>query len=522
VTTRLERAEPVPGGDAPTLGGLLARLRERGIACRTSLSPDLAIGGVQIDSRKVGKGDLFVALPGSCADGFAYARDALRAGAVAVVSEGDGVGQAELPGVHVADAAAAAGHIAAIVAGEPSATVGLVGVTGTNGKTSCTYLLESVWRAAGVPCGVGGTIDQRGPGFARPARLTTPDPIELQSFLAELRDAGARWAALEVSSHALSQKRIAGCSFRAAIFTNLTRDHLDYHADEEAYFAAKLSLFTHYLQAPEGVAVLNAADSRSAAVAGACSPRRVVTYSAAAAAKADVVAKAGGDSRGPLSGSIVANGCEIRFVSQLFGEVNLANIAAVAAAGIALGVDPAAIAAGIEACEPVPGRFERVGSGDPAVFVDYAHTPDALERTLMGARRLCRGRLVTVFGCGGDRDRGKRPVMGEIAGRLADVAVLTSDNPRSEDPAAILGSIEEGVAPGLEKSGAGQLARDGTARGYLVEPDRERAIRAAIALAHSADVVVVAGKGHEDYQEIAGVRRPFDDRAVVRRILEGV
>jgi UDP-N-acetylmuramoyl-L-alanyl-D-glutamate--2,6-diaminopimelate ligase len=505
------------------LGDLLRDLAARGFVCRSSLPSATPISGAQLDSRKIRRGDLFIALPGHRADGLEYARDAVRAGAIAVVcAQGRSDATGELPTVFVGDAAgglaAITGHIAAILAGDPSRDVALVGVTGTNGKTSCTYLLESVWNAAGIPCGVGGTISQRGPGFARTAHLTTPDAIELQAFLSELRDAGARWAALEVSSHALSQHRIEGCEFRAAIFTNLTRDHLDYHGDEDSYFAAKLKLFTRHLVPRTGVAILNADDPREEAIRRARGAEPVVTYSGSGDPCADVRVFAESAPGVAARGRVVGLGQEISFSSRLFGEANVANIAAVAAAALATGVDPGAIGEGISRCAPVPGRLERVGDGEPAVFVDYAHTPDALERTLAAARHMSRGRLIVVFGCGGDRDRGKRPMMGAIAGGRADVAILTSDNPRSEDPLAILAAIEEGMAGLMHRAQAVELAR-GDVRGYLVEPDRERAIRIALSVAHSSDLVVIAGKGHEDYQEIAGVRRPFDDRTTAARVL---
>jgi UDP-N-acetylmuramoyl-L-alanyl-D-glutamate--2,6-diaminopimelate ligase len=348
--------------------------------------------------------------------------------------------------------------------------------------------------------------------------LTTPDAIELQTFLAELRDAGARWAALEVSSHALAQHRIEGCTFRAAIFTNLTRDHLDYHCDEEEYFAAKLLLFTRHLAPGSGVAILNLDDPRGESIRRARGAEPVTTYSGSGNPRADIRILADSGTGGAARGRIVGMGHDISFASRLFGEANLANIAAVAAAALATGVDPKAIGEGISQCAPVPGRLERIGAADPAVFVDYAHTPDALERTLEAAKHMARGRVIVVFGCGGDRDRGKRPIMGAIAGRIADVALLTSDNPRSEEPRAILTAIEEGVAGLLTRTDASDLAGC-AARGYLVEPDRERAIRIALSIAHPHDLVVIAGKGHESYQEIAGVRRPFDDRALAARVM---
>lgn len=509
--------------DTLALGDLLRSLKDRGFACRTTLSPAMPVSGAEIDSRKIRPGDLFIALAGHRADGLAFARDAVRAGAVAVVCDEE---RRDVPadtpvvivGGNASELAKSVGHIAALLTGDPSRDVSLVGVTGTNGKTSCTYLMESVWQAAGIPCGVGGTINQRGPGFERPARLTTPDAIELQNFLAELRQAGARWAALEVSSHALAQHRIEGTTFRAAVFTNLTRDHLDYHCDEEEYFAAKLLLFTRHLAPGSGIAILNADDPHAENIRRARGREPVVTYSGSGNPAADVRVVADSGAGGRARGRIVGLGQEIPFASRLFGAANLANIAAVAAAALATGISPEAVGEGVSLCAPVPGRLERIGEGEPAVFVDYAHTPDALERTLAAARHMARGRVIVVFGCGGDRDRGKRPIMGAIAGRIADVAVLTSDNPRSEDPTAILRAVEEGIADLLPRAEAVDLAREG-ARGYLVEADRERAVRVALALAHPRDIVVIAGKGHEDYQEIAGVRRPFDDRALAARVM---
>jgi len=506
-----------------SLGELLRSLQTRGFACRTTLPSATPVSGAQIDSRKIRSGDLFIALPGHRADGLEFARDAVRAGAVAVLCEegrldvSSGIPMVMVGG-RAGELAKIVGHIAALLADDPSHDVSLVGVTGTNGKTSCTYLMESIWKAAGIPCGVGGTINQRGPGFERPARLTTPDAIELQAFLAELSKAGARWAALEVSSHALAQHRIEGATFRAAIFTNLTRDHLDYHCDEEEYFAAKLLLFTRHLAPGGGIAILNADDPREEDIRRSRGREPVVTYSGSGDPAADVRVVADSDPGGSARGRILGMGREIPFASRLFGEANLANIAAVAATALATGIAPEAIGEGVSRCAPVPGRLERIGEGEPAVFVDYAHTPDALERTLAAARHMARGRVIVVFGCGGDRDRGKRPIMGAIAGRIADVAVLTSDNPRSEDPTAILTAIEEGIADLLPKADAGDLVLGG-ARGYLVEADRERAVRAALSLAHPRDIVVIAGKGHEDYQEIAGVRRPFDDRALAARVM---
>ncbi len=506
--------------DGKSIAELVRGLERCGIACSTTLADSTRVLRVEVDSRRVRPGDLFVAVPGARAHGLAFAPQAVASGAVAVLCATSHRGVAtDLPAIFVDDVQRATGHLAALVAGEPAERVALVGVTGTNGKTSCTYLLESIWRAAGVPCGVGGTIVQRGPGFERSASLTTPGAVELQAFLAELSRAGARWAALEVSSHALAQHRVAGAIFRAAVFTNLTRDHLDYHRTEDEYFAAKMMLFSEYLDHDSGVAVVNADDPRADLVRNSACGGSVVTYSGSGAA-ADLRVEEATSSLGGVRGTLVGLGQRIAFSSRLFGAANLSNIAAAAAAALATGVDPEAVGRGLAQAAPVPGRLERIGNEDPAVFVDYAHTPDALERTLAAVRQLAPARVVVVFGCGGDRDRGKRPLMGGIAARLADIVVLTSDNPRSEDPDDILAEIETGVVGVIARAEPRDLETPG-ARGYVVEEDREAAIRLALGVAQPADVVVIAGKGHEDYQEIAGVRRPFDDRALVAALTRG-
>ena len=493
---------------------LSTRLRERGFRTDTT-GPDAEVTGATSDSRRVAAGDIFVALPGARTDGARFTADALAAGAVAVACIPGGA-PPDAPALLVDDIARAAGHLASLVYGEPGRTLELVGVTGTNGKTSCTYLLESIWLAAGIDPGVIGTVSVRWSGHEETAAMTTPAASDLQRALAAMIEAGVAAAAVEISSHALSQHRAAGCAFDAAIFTNLTRDHLDYHGDAESYFEAKASLFLEHLAA-DGVAVLNADDSYAMRIANRLEAAQVRTFSTEHGASTyahvrDVkIGLEGIDARVALGAD------EIRVDTCLVGLPNLANVLAAAAAAHARGIAVDAIEAGIHKCRPVPGRLERVGSALPVVFVDYAHTPDALERTLATARTLARGRLIVAFGCGGDRDRGKRPMMGAIAARGADVCVLTSDNPRSEEPAAIVAEIEAGVDGIMPESTFERLA-DPKAHGYAVEVDRERAIEAALALASPDDVVVIAGKGHETYQEVAGVRRHFDDREVVARL----
>jgi len=328
--------------------------------------------------------------------------------------------------------------------------------------------------------------------------------------------AGCRSVVFEVSSHALAQHRVAGCRFRAALFTNLTRDHLDYHGDEESYFQAKARLFHDYLP-PDGAAVINVDDPWGARLAAGLTGTRLWRYSVDGKdAEGRVLAVEGDLERNKVSMEI--DGRRLHVESQLVGRVNVANLLAAATAALALEIDPEAIESGLAACPPVPGRLERVGGGPPLVLVDYAHTPDALERALAALGRPPGGRLIVCFGCGGDRDRGKRPMMGAVAAAGADVVVLTSDNPRSESPDRIIADMEEGCRGRINRIDREAAAAGGS--GYLVEADRERAIALAIDVAGERDLVLIAGKGHENYQEVAGHRRPFDDRVVVRRLLE--
>jgi UDP-N-acetylmuramoyl-L-alanyl-D-glutamate--2,6-diaminopimelate ligase len=334
--------------------------------------------------------------------------------------------------------------------------------------------------------------------------------------------AGTDCVAMEVSSHALDQRRVAGCRIRAALFTNLTRDHLDYHASEDSYFAAKASLFREYLGPGRGVAVLNADDERVSTLVAELHDHDVWSVSTSPGARARARVNSAECTLAGIDATFDLGGDVVRVRSPLVGAANLSNLLAVAALARGTGIDPDTIAKGLSACPAVPGRMERIAAAAdgsaPAVFVDYAHTPDALERSLKALQGETSGRIIAVFGCGGDRDRGKRPIMGRIAATLADVAVLTSDNPRSEDPHAILDEIETGIGARKSRRSAAELAAGGTG-GYLVEADRLVAIETAIAIAGADDVVLVAGKGHEDYQETAGTKRHFDDREVARATL---
>jgi UDP-N-acetylmuramoyl-L-alanyl-D-glutamate--2,6-diaminopimelate ligase len=487
----------------------------QGTGARGDFGADPDVSRVTGDSREVGPGSVFFALPGSRADGHLFAAEAARRGAVAVVAERP---VACAPAVlFLAPSARRAMAVAAAnFHGRPGERLLLAGVTGTNGKTTVTYLVEACAREAGVPAGVIGTVTHRFPGVERPASHTTPESTAVQSLLAEMRDAGARLALLEVSSHALAQERVAGMRFAAAGFTNLTRDHLDFHGDMESYFAAKRRLFAEHL-AEGGVAVVNARDPYGARLADQLGPgRRVWRYGT----RAEDTLRAEGMSIG-LEGirarfSTPAGVLEVS--SPLVGAHNVENLLCAAGLALALNLPADAVARALSSSPGAPGRLERVDGRGVALFVDYAHTDDALARALAALRALAPRRLVCVFGCGGDRDRGKRPIMGRVAAEAADLVVVTSDNPRSEDPDAIVAEI----VPGVQGAGLSRLspvaARDG-ARGFVVEPDRRAAIALAVAVAREGDAVLVAGKGHEDYQLVGAEKRYFSDREEARRAL---
>ena len=479
------------------------RALAEGIAQVPADCPDYPVLGLCADSRRVAPGDVFVAVPGTRADGAAYAAQAVARGAVVVVS------QRELPGLgvpllRVASAARALGLLADRLHGQPSRDVAVFGVTGTNGKTTTAFLVQGLLAAADRPCALLGTVVNQVGGRTRPATQTTPDALSLHAALAEARRAGQRHLAMEVSSHALDQERAAGVRFRVAAFTNLTRDHLDYHRTFEAYGAAKARLFEDL--APEASAVLNTGDPFGAQLAGR-TRARVVRYGCGPEG-----ARPGAEVWGEVLGRDLS-GTRLRLhlpgaapaVAHvpLVGAFNLENALCAAASVWALGLDPAEITAHLARLRPPPGRLERV-PGEVPVLVDYAHTPDALEKVLGALRPLVSGRLLVVFGCGGDRDPGKRGPMGRAVERFADQAYLTSDNPRSEDPDAIMDQVQGGM-----------LHPQRVER----HRDRARAIAAAVDAAGPQDVVVVAGKGHEQGQVFADRTLPFDDRDVARHSL---
>jgi UDP-N-acetylmuramoyl-L-alanyl-D-glutamate--2,6-diaminopimelate ligase len=455
------------------------------------------------NSGEVRPGALFFAVQGEKADGHAYIPQALERGALAVVSER--AAPPELAGrwIQVPAIRHALADAGRAIFGHPEQQLKLIGITGTNGKTTTSYLVESVLQAAGVPCGVFGTIEYRMGGTIKTATNTTPESIDLLSYFAELVKAGGKAAVMEVSSHSLAQERVWGFHFAVAVFTNLTQDHLDYHKDFEHYFQAKRRLFEGLGAPPPECAVINIDDPRSVRLLELPCPQRL-TYGLNGAAQ--VVPKEVKSGPSGTEAVIATPAGQLQISSALIGRANLANVLAAIATGVAMGISNAKIEEGIANLKAVPGRFERIDEGQPfLVVVDYAHTDDALKNVLKTARELTRHRLTVLFGCGGERDRTKRPRMGEAAGALADFVVLTSDNPRGEDPLLIMAD----ALVGLQRTG----------KPYLAEVDRRTAIRKALEEAHEGDVVVLAGKGHETYQILKDGKIDFDDREVARKVL---
>lgn len=476
--------------------------------------PDVAVGKVTDDSRTVERGDLFVAVRGRSSDGHAFLSAAAEAGAAAVLVDHE----VSFPGtvVRVEDTSEALGRAAANRAGRPADALVLVGLTGTNGKTTTTYLLESILKVAGRRPGVVGTVSYRYGDTERAAPYTTPTATALQALLVEMLEADVTHAVMEVSSHALEQRRVAGLRFDVAGFTNLTQDHLDLHGTMEAYEAAKQRLFSDHL-APDGTAVLWSDDPAAARMARAATGS--VVRVSAQDPEADVHVSLLEHTLGGLRARLRVRQDTVLLQSPLVGEHNLENIALAAGLAAAVGVGVESIARGVQLLKTVPGRLERVDpDADVAVLVDYAHTPDALVHALSALRPLTEGRLLCVFGCGGDRDALKRPLMGKAVAEQADVTVVTSDNPRSEDPLAIIAQILDGVAEVGPRRVAPDALREPTGV-YTVLPDRRGAIYAAIEQAQPGDVVLVAGKGHEDYQILGRERIHFDDREESRAAL---
>ena len=477
----------------------------KGVGLRIGLSPKAArttVAGLEYDSRRVEKDFLFFAFPGSRADGRSFAQDAILRGASAIVSESPAPADFAGSWIQVDHGR----HALAIASGNfyahPDQRVFFTGVTGTNGKTTTSYLIDAVLRQAGFITGLIGTIEYRLAGDRRPALNTTPESLDLIRFASELEGRGGTHLTAEISSHALALGRVHGIRFHTAVFTNLTRDHLDFHHTMQEYEDAKRLLFTPLEGPAPKWAVLNADDPTSAHMTGQVS--RILWYGLSE--KAELRAEDLSFTRDGVSFNLLYEGARQPIQSTLAGRINVLNILAAAGVGLSYGLDLATISRGIEACPAVPGRFERVAVGQPfLVIVDYAHTDDALRNLIQAARSASTGRVITLFGCGGDRDRTKRPLMGMAAAELSDFVVLTSDNPRSEDPLDIMNDAMVG------------LRRFDTPN--VAEPDRAKAIRRAIEEARPGDVVLLAGKGHETYQVLKDRTIEFDDRETARRIL---
>ncbi len=471
--------------------------------------PARLIAGLAYHSARTGPGYLFAAIRGYTHDGHAFVPEAVARGAVAVLVERPVDVVPSVTQVIVPDSRAAMATVAAAFYGHPSRALTVVGVTGTNGKGVTTYFTEAILTQTGRRSAVIGTMGVHGPAGVIETGRTTPEAPDLQQLLADLRAQGVTHVAMEVASHALALHRVAGTRFAVAVFTNLTADHLDFHGTREAYLGAKRRLFE--MVEPTGGSVVNAADPAGAEMARA-SRAPVLRYAVAPAggetAHLDLWAE---DVRLALEGTTfraVTPRGSVPVRLRIGGAFNVANALAALGTGLVLGIPLEVGGAGLETVGGVPGRFEPIREGQEfAVVVDYAHTPDGLENVLRTARQITTARVIVVFGCGGDRDRTKRPVMGRLAVTLSDLAIVTSDNPRTEEPAAIIDEILQGTRPG---------ARRGR---FEVEPDRRAAIQRAIVAAAPGDIVIIAGKGHEPYQEIAGVRHPFDDRIVARDAL---
>ena len=473
---------------------------------RTSGTLPSAVRGVTADSRRVDGGDCFVAVPGFKQDARRFIPDAVARGAAVVVTEGEPVPGVAAPQIVVPSARRALAALAGAWYGHPSRGLTLVGITGTNGKTTTSYLIDALLKASGAATGIIGTIQYVVGTQVREASQTTPEALDIEEMLAAMRAQGVRGVAMEVSSHALALSRVDGLAFDVAVFTNLTQDHLDFHGTLDEYRRAKRRLFELLAHSPKAhrTAVVNTDDpSGTAMVAGL--DVDVVSFGLREGARVRAVDYTSSLDGIRMTAQTPAGRVDIR--SPLIGEHNVMNLLGALGVGVALRQAPDAIARALGAVGAVPGRFEQVRAGQPfLVVVDYAHTPDALERVLATARKITSGRLAVVFGCGGDRDRGKRPLMGEIAARLADRIWVTSDNPRSENPQAIIDEVVAGVPAAAPPR-------------HATIADRRHAIRDALRWAAPGDTVILAGKGHETYQIVGADVLPFDDREIARQIL---
>jgi UDP-N-acetylmuramoyl-L-alanyl-D-glutamate--2,6-diaminopimelate ligase len=472
------------------------------------LAPELAaleVAGIQYDSRRVNAGDLFFAFPGSHADGRRFAQDALSRGALAVVAGSPAPEDLAARWIEVEHGRQTLALVARNFSQRPDERLGLTGVSGTNGKTTTAYLIDSVLRAAGKTTAMIGTIEYHVAGRVLPAVNTTPESLDLMRLFSELEQAGGSHVTMEVSSHALDLGRVYGMQFHTVVFTNLTRDHLDYHRTMEAYFSAKQRLFVGAGGPPPKFAVLNRDDPHSREIK--LDPKTEAFWYGLGP-ESNLRARHIASSFQGLRFDVQFGKLRFPVESPLLGKINVYNVLAACGVGLSYNIAPEIVARGIANLQAVPGRFERIDEGQPfVVAVDYAHTDDALRNTIAVARGLNPKRIVTLFGCGGDRDRAKRPLMGQAAAEASDFVVLTSDNPRSEDPLAIMNDALVGIRR-LDVP-------------HIIEPDRATAIARALNEAREGDVVILAGKGHETYQVLKDRTIPFDDRAVARDVLRG-
>jgi UDP-N-acetylmuramoyl-L-alanyl-D-glutamate--2,6-diaminopimelate ligase len=462
---------------------------------------DVEITGIEYDSRRVTSGSLFVAIEGENQDGHSFIPDALKRGASALVLQKD-FKSPSTPMIRVSDSREVLARISAHFFGEPSQGMKMVGITGTNGKTTTSYILKSILDASGIKTGLIGTIDYRIGDVTRRADKTTPESLDLQRILGEMKSSGMEVVVMEVSSHGLAQKRTYGIDFDITLFTNLSRDHLDFHKTMDSYGEAKMKLFEGLSQ--EKKAILNFDDPFSEKIRDRTNAE-IITYGL----------KEGADFRGVIQ-SFTLQGSEMKVFfndeeaviqSRLPGRTNLSNLLGAFALGISMGYSLEEVLMGIREVHDISGRLEPVEAGQPfKVFVDYAHTPDALKKVLLALKELTPNKVIVIFGCGGNRDRGKRPIMAKVATENAHFVILTSDNPRNEDPITILNAMKKGIAGG----------------NYEIIPDRREAIQRGIELAKEGDTILIAGKGHEDYQVIGDEKFPFDDQEVARGILEKI
>lgn len=483
---------------------------------------DVDITAISYDSRAVERsgvktsGALFAAIPGEHVDGTSFIKDAVKRGAVSILTERPDEVVA-VPQIVVKDVREALSRLSSILYGEPSKKLYLTGVTGTNGKTTTTYLIESIFKEAALSPGVVGTVNYRHSGKTFEAPHTTPQAPDLQRLLNEMRSSGVTHVVMEVSSHSLVQKRVSSCSFSAAVFTNLTPEHLDYHRTMDAYFRAKAILFERLLK-KDGSAVVNVDDEWGRKLLP-LSPS-TLTYSLGNGA--DIRPERFRLLEGGIEAAIATPSGRVSISSNLAGEYNLQNILASIGAGVVASLSAGDIERGVNALKSVPGRLEKIESNGAKrlrAYVDYAHTGDALLRALTAVNGISTGRIITVFGCGGNRDRTKRPVMGEIASRFSAVTIVTSDNPRDEDPLSIIEEIETGMK-GVSKVERRRFSPPGEAgKCYMVIPERGEAIRKAVEIASDGDTIFVAGKGHENYQIVKGVKTHFDDVEVLREAI---